>query len=285
MKPSIARYATLQFQPHPNRTEHLNYGIVTFLPEGGVRVHIAASLKKLKAIDPETDLLSIRAQEQEIPQMIKDASLPKALALLNALRVLRGVAESDLGYFSFASDAHYTKQVHLALNAQCEAPMPPSREREPKSRLFVDVRSRFRMLGILAKERDALPDHQVVEQYVPDQGVDVKVEFALQNGLLRIAQTVDLRADTRESVSAQHRQSAYSKAYALHYARTALLESSMQSYVIVAGAHTDPARKVMAAIEKDVDHVLEWESRSDMERFFGEWASAAGRPLPSIPFQ
>jgi hypothetical protein len=283
MTPSIARYATLIFQPYPNRTEHLNYGIVTFLPEGGVRVHVSSSLRKLRAIWPEVSIDFIRSQENEVPKLVEGMPLDEALAVLNAVRVLRGVHESSLGAFSFQGEEQYLREVRAALRSLCETPGTKGRERESKSRLFLDVKSKFKLLGIMASERGALPDHQVVENYVPDAETDVKVEFALQNGILRVAQTLDLRADVREVVAPINRNMAYSKAYALHYAKNALEQSHLESYVIVAGAHSDPAQKVLSAIKHDVDHIVEWESNSDMDSFFSEWANAAGKPLPMIP--
>jgi hypothetical protein len=289
MKPSIARYTLLKYQPFPNRSEHLNYGLLVFPEAGGVRVHIAPVIRKLKVFDPNLDLESIRAQETDLPKLIDaacgtGAALTACLSFLNAMRVLRNVQEESLGTFAYRDENDYLRQVQLSLTSLCEAPRGPGREKDPKSRLFMDVKSRFKALGILAREKGVLPDHQVVEQYIPDKDADLKVEFALQNGLLRMAQTVDLRADSRDLfISTQHRQAAYSKAFALHYAKTTLENSGLRSYVIVAGANTDPAKKVLNAIEGDVDHVLEWESKSDMDGFFAEWAEAAGRPMPSLP--
>jgi len=279
----IARYCTLQFQPHPNRTEHVNYGIVVFMPSGGVRVHIANNLRKIKALAPSASIEQLRAQENDIPLVVGDAGCDDALRLLEALRVLRPQAVSHLGTFRFETEADYVKHAKLALATQCETPVSRGRSREARSRLFYDVRDRFQLLGILADDKAALPDHQVVEHYMPDPEADVKVEFALQNGILRVAQTVDLRADDRDLVTSQHKNAAYSKAYAIHYAKTQLESVGLRSYVIVASAHSPAADKVLTAIRADADAVLDWENRSDMERFFGEWADAAGHPLPFLP--
>ncbi|HTH77206.1 MAG TPA: DUF3037 domain-containing protein [Trinickia sp.] len=283
MTSHIARYCTLQFQPHHNRTEHVNYGIVVFMPNGGVRVHIANGLRKIKALAPTASVERLRAQEAEIPKIVGDARCDEALRLLEVLQVLRPQAVARLGTFRFETEADYVKHAKLALATQCETPVARGRAREPRSRLFYDVRDRFQLLGILAEDKAALPDHQVVEHYTPDAEADVKVEFALQNGILRVAQTIDLRTDAAELVSTQHKHAAYSKAYAIHYAKTQLESARLRSYVIVAGAHSTAADRVLTAIRADADDVLDWENHADMERFFGEWAEAAGRPLPSLP--
>jgi hypothetical protein len=281
MNHQIAHYATLRFQPYPNRSEHLNYGIVVFLPKGGIRIHLTRSLRKLKVLAPSQRLETLREQETTLPALIGDAKLEQALAVLKSLRVLQNIGRHDLGAFSYASSAEYEQNTLLALRAQCDVSGPSRSMREPKSRLYVDVKSRFKALGILATDRDALPDHQVVEHYVPDPEVDVKVEFALQNGLLRVAQTVDLRTDSSDVVSAQNRNIAFSKAYAIHVTRLGL--HNVESYVIAAGAETESAKKILSPIAHDADRVFHWEDGQQMQRFFSEWAQAAGRPIPTIP--
>ena len=280
MTQQIARYATLRFQPYPNRSEHLNYGIVVFMPQGGVRVHLARSLRKLKALTPISSLEGFRQQETEIPKLVGDATLEDALGRLNALYFLRNTQPNELGAFFFANDHDYEQNVELALKAQCDVTASTRAQREPRSRLYVDVRSRFKAIGILSPDRGILPDHQVVEHYMPDPDVDVKVEFALQNGILRVAQTVDLRTGSTDFVTAANRNVAFSKAYAIHVTKASL--HNVDSYGIAAGADSESARKVLAPIAKDVTHIIHWEDGREMEDFFSTWADAAGKPLPRV---
>lgn len=279
MNAQVARYATLRFQPYPNRSEHLNYGIVVFLPEGGVRVHLA-SLVKLRVIASPADLDRLRELPETVTEMVGNASLPQALAVLNAMRVLHGVTEHELGAFSFATPAEYNQNIRLAIQSQCDVASHSRRPREPKSRLFLDVKQQFRALGILG-DKGAMPDHQVIEHYTPDPDVDVKVEFALQNGVLRVAQTMDLRGADDAGIHAQSRAAAFSKAYAIHVTKTSL--RGVRSYVIAAGAISEAAQKILSPIEKDAETILHWEDSRQMSDFFSEWASAAGTPLPSMP--
>jgi hypothetical protein len=277
-----AKYAILKFKPYPNRTEHLNYGLVVFIPQGGVRVHIASGLKKIKSMYPLANIESLRLQDDSISQMVGNAKLTDALAILNAMRVITDHKESELGSFSFLDEQEYQDHINLALNSQVEPVSGEIQTREGKSRLFIDVKSRFKALGIMAASKDRDPDHQVVTHYSPDPDADVKVEFALQNGILRIAQTIDLRADAI-AITTAHKNVAYSKAYAIDYASKVLEASALESYVIVAGTHTDAAKKVMASIQRTADHVLSWESNADRESFFNEWVKAAGKSLPMLP--
>ena len=277
-----AKYAILKFKPYPNRTEHLNYGMIVFMPQGGVRVHIASGLKKIRSMYPLADIDSLRSQENLIVNLVGNSAFHDALNILNVMRVLPDQKEHELGAFHFLDEKEYQRHIALALNSQVEPVNAKYQSRDAKSRLFIDVRSRFKALQIMAPAKERIPDHQVVEHYSPDPEADVKVEFALQNGTLRLAQTIDLRADAM-AISAAHKNVAYSKAYAIDYASKVLENSALESYVIVAGTHTDAAKKVMTSIERTVDHVLSWESKTDMEMFFTEWAKASGKPLPMIP--
>jgi hypothetical protein len=280
---NIALYGVLRFHPYPNRTEHLNYGIVVFLPAGGVQVHIGASLRKVRAMYPLVEIESLRTQASEIAEIIGDANVDEALGILDALCIMPGQLKKDLGRFEYFDQDSLSRNIVLALDAQVEPALSKRKPREPRSRLFVDVRKRFSNLGILAKDQSQLPDHRVVEYYSPDPEADVKVEFALQNGLLRLAQTIDLRGD-EGSVSSLHRTAAYSKAFAIDYAKKVLETSGKKSYVIVAGTGSDGAQKIMTSIQRSADEVLIWESNSDMATFFEEWSVASGKPLPAIPF-
>lgn len=276
----IAHYAILKLQPYKNRSEHVNYGIVVFMPEGGIQVQIASplGLRKVRALFPLADLHALRDQEDSLPEIVGNAPIKEAVEVLNAICVLRDQDLGTLGKFNYANSDDFRNHVNLALRSQVELPTSPRKARELRSRLFTDVRAKFKDLGILAKLKGELPDHQVVEYYSPDAGTDLQIEFALQNGMLRLAQTIDLRAGT---VAARH--SAFSKAYAIDFASKVLDKSALATYVIVAGTETEAARKIMGALGKTTDKVLSWEDKSDMESFFREWADASGHPLPELP--
>jgi len=270
----IAYYAVLKFQPYPNRTEHANYGLVVFPPDGGARVFIPSRLRKIRAMFPLADIRSLQEQEETIPDLLAGLPLDEAVDLLNAVSVLQDEQVRNLGRFEFADQKEFNRNVQLALASQVEASASPRNVRESRTRLFTDVRTTFRHLGILAPPGEQIPDHQVIEHYVPDPQADVRVEFALQNGQLRLAQTVDLRADSA-GISNSAKAGAYSKAFAMDYASKVLETSALKTYAIVAGSDTEAAKKVMAALERTTSNVLAWESDQDMRTFFDEWEQAS----------
>ena len=275
---ATAHYTILQLRPYPNRSEHVNYGLVVFYPEGGVRVYVAARLRKIRAMCPSINLSGLQEQEETIPDLVGNLGLEDALDILNAVNVLDNVQIESLGRFNYADNVDFERQVSRALASQVESPVVRRRSAGSRSRLFSDVKSQFKSLGILAEDKDSLPDHQVVENYSPDPSFDIKVEFALQNGLMRLAQTIDLRLDS----NTQAKNSAYSKAYSLDLAGKSFEKSAIQTFAVVAGSDSDSGSKIIATLQKTTDHVLRWESNSDMERFFTEWAKASGKPLREV---
>lgn len=276
-----AHYAVLKLQPYPNRTEHVNYGLIVFPPQGGAQVHLAGQLRKVRSFFPELSLSSLREQEETVPELVGDAGLEDAVGILNSICLLNDQSIESLGRFQFSDEREFNEHIEKALASQVEVSRPARKYRESRARLFTDVKSRFRMLGILAADGVDLPDHQVIANYSPDPESDVKVEFALQNGLLRLAQTIDLRADSG-AISPNLRATAYSKAYAMDVAKRSLESSALETYVIVAGTNGSDARRVMTTIGKTTDKVLAWESKQDMSDFFSEWANASGKPLPEM---
>jgi len=286
MKPTLARYAVLKYRPIPNRSEHVNYGIVTFSDRDGARVHLSSSLGKIRALDPSADLSEIRQNPAKLIQMAagtgKTLTGMEIYARLCALNVLEHLPERELGSFLYMDDKEYQGNVSLALRSLCNT-QGSVKSREPKSRLFLDVKKRFSALGIMATniDRDSLPDHQVMEFYTPDPDVEVKLEFALQNGALRAAQTVDLRPTASDTLSAASKNSAMSKAFSLSLAKQSL--PGLIPYLIVAGSQHESARRMLNTLEHTHEEILVWESSADMSKFFSEWADAAGKPMPAIP--
>lgn len=282
MKPQIAHYLTLKYRPVVNRSEHVNYGIVVFLGTS-TQVHLASSLRKIRAIDPGADLSDIRDRATQIPEMVANQSPAQAVTTLRAIRWLEDETERDFGAFAYHDQREFDAQVDLALRSLCNTVATQKATREPKSRLFIDVRQHFKMLGIMASTKNGgeLPDHQVLEHYAPDPDVEVTLEFALQNGALRAAQTIDLRPNAADVLSATSKNVALSKAFSLNYAKDAL--PGLIPYLVVAGSESGPARKMLNTLTQTSDRIFIWESGEDRDAFFSDWAEAAGKPLPTVP--
>lgn len=274
----IAYTAILSYQPYANRSEHLNYGVVVFLPDGGIQVYIAGDLRKIRAFNPQANIAFLQDKARSLPELVGDANIDTALSILNATGELRGVEKAHLGCFVYSNEAEFQQWLRILLNDTCSVGDRKSLRREQKSRLYTDVSKDFRNIGILDIHKTGNPDHQVVTHYAPDSNVDVVVEFALQNGALHVAQTIDLR-----NPDSAQRDRAFGKIYKIGYIKEHLNSSALRSYVIVAGATSQNAQKVIRTIQDDADEIIEWEDRSGMNSFYESWAEYAGKPLPKIP--
>lgn len=51
---NVGRYITLSCRSAPNRTEHVNVGVLVCDAQRQWRVHVASDLRKLRAFDPGT---------------------------------------------------------------------------------------------------------------------------------------------------------------------------------------------------------------------------------------
>jgi hypothetical protein len=284
---SIARYATLQLRPYSNRSEHINYGVLVFEKSNDyvvVEAQVAPVANKVKSFAPHISFAELQSNAHELAKHATNKrfeNIEHALDWFHVMNLLRDSKADSLGAFKFRDIDERQTRIDMAITSLCNTSKPRKISRNSKSRLFYDLRDQFKAVGILALKGMDLPDHQVVEHYAPEPSTDVRVEFALQNGMLRIAQTVDLRSD--DELSAQQRNAVLSKAFALTFASQVLNPSSLQTWLICAGARGPTAERLNGALEKQANNVVHWEDKNEMEYFMTTWAHAAGKELPSLP--
>lgn len=268
-----ANYGVLSHYPHPNRTEHVNIGLVVFRHDGEVRVHIGDDLRKLRAIDPKAHLDIVRGWEQGLPKMVEGMEPGAAHRFLQHFGTWR-MSES-LGAFLYDSEDQYLERVQ---NALLSLVAPSRREvapRDPTSRLHLDLKQRFQVKGWLGRDIDA---HQIVARY--PIGPEVSAEFALKNGRLHIIETLDLRT---ANVS-QKRTEAQAKALAFHMATR--VDKQVARYAVMAGTTSSLAIGARELFTEYADRVYSWESPQDMSDFFRTIGQATGRPeIPLPPMQ
>jgi hypothetical protein len=284
---SIARYATLQLRPYSNRSEHINYGVLVFEKSNGlvvIEAQVAPVANKVKAFAPHISFAELQSSAHELAShatSMRFESIDRALDWFHVMDMLRDNKADTMGIFKFRDSHEKQSRIDMAIMSLCNVAKPRKITRSPKSRLFYDLREQFKAVGILAPKGVDFPEHQVVEHYAPEPSTDVRVEFALQNGMLRIAQTVDLRSD--DELSSQQRNAVLSKAFALTFASQVLHNSSLQTWLICAGAKGPTAERLNGALEKQANNVVHWEDKIEMEYFMTTWAHAAGKELPSLP--
>ena len=274
---SHAQFAILRHQPYAARTEHVNIGVVVFMPEGGIRVRMASNLRKLRAFDPSVDLDVVRSQELAIPELMAGLSMAETRSFLQRLGPWR--LNAELGTLEYASAEELDAGIEWALVTACEPGQPKLlRERPPTSRLYVDLKRTFDTLGWLGKTQQSISEHLIVAHFPISMSEGLVADFALKNGSLHVLETVDLRDSSNPSVK---RAQAQAKALLLSVA--AAEDSTVKTVAVVAGSAGNAARPTMRLLERFSTDLYAYESSSDMQTFFGRCAAALGKPLLTPP--
>lgn len=260
---NIARYGVLSHYPHPNRTEHVNIGIVVFRPTGETRLHLDGNLRKLRAIDPSADIETARQWEADLPRMLEGCDMAQSIQRIRALLGTWRLSET-LGAFRYSSEEEYLIRVRNALASLVSPRQTVRREREQKSRLLIDMKASFKNHGWLGKDIDA---HQIVARH--PLGQTTTADFALKNGCLHVIETVDMRAGN----TAAKRTEAQAKAFTLHTARRQ--DQQAKLYAVMAGAIDNG--DVLELMEDYADTVYCWEDPRSRGTFFETIAAALGQ--------
>jgi hypothetical protein len=274
---NIARFGVLRHQPYPNRSEHINIGLVVFAHDGP-RVHMARNLRKLKAFDPQANIESTRGQETALADLVKGMSEASAHSLLKNFGAWR--LSDDLGFFSYRDQDEYDQWIDRMLVSTVEPRLKGKVvDRPVKSKLSVDLKKTFDRLGWLGRKTEDIYQDKIVAHYPVSIVDDVYAEFALRNGKLNIIETVDFR--TISNVSAK-RQETQSKALIFNLADTLEVKSGTNNTVIVAAANYEEIRPMTNLLSRYAN-VVSWESQLDMDEFFKNAAKAIHKPMLEIP--
>lgn len=269
----VGRYITLACRSAPNRTEHVNVGVLVLDADNRWRVHIASDLRKLRAFDPSTSEEAVRAWEAELPRLLQGCEGDFAQAARTLRAFGYAVANVEPGSFSYHDHDSYVARIADILRAQVAPPAAArDKKREPASRLHHDLRESFKVRGWLGKRIDA---HEIVEHY--PIGPLVEAEFALRNGVLHVLQTVDLRGGE----SSTKKREVRAKALTLDMARD--VENDAMTYAVMAGADSALADDVQALLQRYSSRVWRWESRHDMDELIDTLGKATGRPSKALP--
>lgn len=273
MTPNIAHYGVLAHYPQPNRSEHVNIGIVVFLADGSVRVHFGQDLKKLRAMDPQANLDAVRSWEHGLPRMLAGQSLEQATALLHHFGQWK--LSPTLGKFSYTNEDIYLERVANALHSLVSAPKSEQRERAEVSRLHIDLKTAFGAKGWLGRNID---NHEIVERH--PIGPMTTAEFALQNGRLHVIESLDLRTSNPSA----KRHDARSKALTLDMARKA--SSNTARYAVLAGIDSPMLKEAQALMKDYSEHVFTWENPAEINQLMAMLGQATGKPgipMPPLP--
>lgn len=265
----------VNYQPYPARAEHCTVGVMVFAQDGHARVHLAHNLKKVKALDPQANLESLRDSLNGLAREINEK--PGAWDAFKA-----GVAglrfSASAGFFVYANPDEYERQVQWLLQTAAEPrSAQPRKTHQSKSRLFVELKSTFKNYGWLGERAEDIEDHKVVTHYPVVVDEDLSAEFAMKNGRLHLVETVDFRA----GVASAKRMEARGKALVFDAAKKQ--DTDTQCTVVVAAQDYTDIKASMNLLNRYADRVAVYESATDMQSLLNDWARAMKRPMLAMP--
>ena len=183
------KYTILTAIPDPRRGERVNVGIIVF-KDDGLDVRFRQASAKLKVLTGTT----LESRIHTVENLIKGTFEPaipaedflKRIATLDPIIVPVG-----LGEISAANVSDYEVRIDEILSSLV---LPPRAKRVTgQSRINTEIAKILRKQKILAKPNASLTEKRVVRDLPVDLSEGLRADFALQNGKLHVASTLDLR--------------------------------------------------------------------------------------------
>lgn len=264
----------IEYIPYQHRAEVCALGVLIVNQDNSCQIFLGNNLKKIKAIDPSCNINSLRDALEELAKQLTNS--PELITLyqdgFGKLRI-----QKSNGYITFNSKEEFLDAINWVLKVSVE-PIASTinRERQPTSRLYLEVKNVFNTYGWLAKPSQGISDHKIVPRFALALDEGLTVDFAVKNGVMNCIQTIDYR-----HVTSVKKTEAQAKLLTLGYSHQ--LYDSAQAYAVIAGSFEEDAKKAIKLAERVVDDLFIHESNEDMTRLLDKIAVAIGQdPLPNL---
>lgn len=219
-------------------------------------------------MNPACDIANLREGLQEVAKEIQ--KYPEAIDLyasgFNGIKI-----SNSAGYISYRDDEEFSKAINWAMQVGVNpAKSVRQRERQPTSRLFLDVKNTFTNFGWIAKPSQGISAHKIIPRYSLSSEEGLTVDFALKNGHMNCIQTIDYRnANSTKKTEAQ------AKLLTLGFSHQ--LFDDAQAYAVIAGALEPESKSILKLAERTVDDLFIHESAEDMDRLINQISKAIGQ--------
>jgi len=252
------KYAILRASPDARRGECVNIGVIVFLPDR-IDLRIPESRKAHILTGKSWD-----SYIQDYAEMLTASDNPEfdAEERITLLRNLQNeITMSDLGWFEARDAEQYHKSVHDILKALVVRPREPRDRAAPK--INSEITRSFRSAKIMAGADDDLTSGKVIRDLVIDQDEGLSADFALRNGVLNIAATLDFRS------SQPRKGQAALKAITLDKAARVFDGTEVKRLAVyaVAPVRQDEVREHISLLKDYSDETFNWSVRVDRQRF------------------
>lgn len=189
-------YAVLTAVPNPRRGERVNVGVIVFRQDGfDIRFKQAES--KLRALTGDNWKERIAGAEARLKSFF-DPNL-KVEKLIEKITILDPLFQpTALGYLHPQTEDEYNILVEQIVSSLIA--VPPKREKtEAKTRrINTEIVDAFSNTDVIAKKDETIEDHKMVRNFTIDNEEGLIADFALKNGKLIVAATLDLRLQSAE---------------------------------------------------------------------------------------
>lgn len=184
----IFKYAVLMAIPDARRGERVNVGLVVFLSNHiDVRFSDLSKIRALAggywddyAADVKRRLLERFASSKEAEEVIGQS--PALDPVFHA---------SELGWLSINAPEEYEVRVKEILAALVNKPKSPTIRKS--TRINTEIARQLRQYKILARPDEEITSHKVVRDFLVSAEEELIADFALRNGAMHVAATLDFR--------------------------------------------------------------------------------------------
>jgi hypothetical protein len=267
------KYAILTAVPDPRRGERVNIGIVIFKGnELDVRFQQASS--KLKALTGSTLDSRIQSASKRIKDFGSNAPVEEILPHIGTVDPI--ISPTGVGIINVHNTADYERRVGEILAALI---VPPRERRiESQSRINTEIAKAFQKAQALAKQHANINEKKIVRDYsiAPKEGLIA--DFALKNGKMHIASTLDLRKSNATLAQAALKSIVLDKAEKVFGGNKGPGVHTIGVYAVASGMR--PQFKQHIELFGDyADEIYNWEDGRQHRKFLQTMYDA----LPALP--
>lgn len=265
----------IEYRPYRMRNECCAVGLLCLLPDGDVQVRLANNLRKVRALQPSANLQDLRDGLEQLAADLKSDPELLPFYLKDGVGPIR--LSHRAGALRYRTQEEFEDGVRWALSYAADpVANKVQRERQPLSRLFVEMKNYFGDMGWLAGTGQGIRDHRILARYPLSAEEGLGVDFALLNSAMHYVQTADMRSVSNPT---QKRHEVQSKWFALGLADALtpanLTGDGIKRYAVIAGSDTDEGKKAIRAAHRVANAgVFVHESGQDMEELIGIFAKA-----------
>lgn len=249
-------YSLIRVEPDSRRGERVNVGIVIFKGQSlDIRV---VDTRKAAAISSKNWDSYIQVFSSNLKELFDDGA--KASDLVGAVDLLgRQINLTKTGWFSTRTGDDYEKHIKRIVETLVAKPKVARRPKE--STIASEIAATFKSAEILSTPSESLESGKVIRNFTVDEGTGLFADFALKNGYLHLATTVNLTS------SNPHIGSSASKAITMDIAKKANGQAKAYCVYAVAPSRKPEVREHLSLLGDYSDDIFNWHEPDDKVRF------------------